>query len=797
MSIVLSPLPIIPTSYVTNYDGITIRIISDVISKSIFLEEQLPQFVRDDHPKFVEFMKSYHDWLNIQGNIDNSIQKFKHQLDIDTASEQYGDVLHKEFLSIIPKDLVADRSQILKYAKQFYRAKGSEKSFKLFFRMLYDAKVEFYYPRTDILKASDGKWIQNKSLRVVESRSTSNKQEFFNKVVTGKTSGASAFVDRVISLRTKSFVAKELFLNIYSITGKFLPGEEITTSDGAKATISPVISKIEFKNDSNTNRLKTGFGYSVGDSFFIDYGSENKAKVEVASVNADGSVRRFSIKDFGIGCPLEIDSVDVDYRISDKLSEYAVSHLSNTFTYAYADGYAIVDISNFDTYDDAVVAEEFFQPNTFVKLQGVDDLSQTRELLFVIENITSYDSATGHKILNLSLKFDDFEGSHVIPETLAIQKITSISGIGAQVKVSAGALCEYPGYYLGNYGQLSEGKFLQDNLFYQQFSYVLYSNVSLDAYKSNLNSILHPISMKLFAGFRDPTNVSAKVRSNKNSSFKRKFDKFSRPHLLPHNSPVGAIENTNFRTEDSQYAPVSMKTKARVFVKLRKDYTQLSSSNLGPSYSSIFRDRFKYLPTKDTPSIFELSNNSESSPTKIFTTPPNSLPTANSSVDWLDSFDDSDSNISYNTGTANGYWNGSSTKDNALYWGTQSTTVGRYANIQIHHFATTVPRSLDGFGVPDVAIFKNGNILHDNLDYIVQESPYDNSYFGKMWKVKLLCYVDPEDVFTISFKDRRGKIVIQNVSPEGKVVSVPREVGVKSPCSKINMMPEAIITKGV
>jgi len=796
----LSPASIPSRLSIANYDGVLVRKTRDVVSNSVFLDSQLPEFVRDDHPKFVEFMKSYYDWLSIKGNVDYATRKFKDELDIDTASEKYEDVLHKEFLSIIPKDLKTHKNQVLKYARQFYRAKGVEKSFKLFFRMLYDASVEFYYPRKDILKASDGKWIQNKSLRVIEDITRRGKQNFINKVITGQSSKATAFVDRTVSVRSRSSVSKELFLNIYSITGKFLPNEIVTTEDGASARISPVISKIEFVNDNN-KRSQTGTGYEVGDNFLIDYGAGNKAKIKVASITEGGAIRRFSIKDFSVECP-DGNIYDIDYRTSDKEFKYFVSPSKANIQYKIEGVDVDVAMTNFKNQEDLELTNKFFVEGSFVKIKGKDDVNNSRDLLFVIESVQSY----GDSVVNLALKFDKFEGDTTLPSSMIIERIESISGKGAKIKVSSGALCEYPGYYLGNYGQLSEGKYIQDNLFYQQFSYVLYSNTSLDTYRESLLSILHPLGMKIFAGFRDPTNVSAKIRTNRNSSFRRRFDKFSRPKFLPYNSNVGRPSaDESYRFEDLQYAPVSMKTKARVFVKLHKENMDTLSSVLGPSNRSIFRDRFKYLPTKDTPSIFELSNNSESSPTKIFTTPPNSLPTANSSVDWLDSFDDSEINISYNTGTANGYWNGSSTKDNKLYWGTPGQTVDRYANMQIYHFLSTIPKSLDGFGVPDFVMYKSnamGNtILLDNRDYVIQFGPNEElKYLGKKWKITLKDSVQFEsgDQILVAFKDQYGKIVVHKQEfPDDRVIWLPRTVRIKAPRTKINIVPEAIITRGV
>ena len=50
--------------------------------------------------------------------------------------------------------------------KQIYSAKGTEASYRLLFRLLYDKEIYIKYPSQQMLKVSDGKWIQNKTIFV-------------------------------------------------------------------------------------------------------------------------------------------------------------------------------------------------------------------------------------------------------------------------------------------------------------------------------------------------------------------------------------------------------------------------------------------------------------------------------------------------------------------------------------------------------------------------------------------------------------------------------------------------------
>jgi hypothetical protein len=86
--------------------------------------------------------------------------------DIDTTFDEYVEHFKNQYLLDFPENFAVDKNTgipveektLIKYIKQFYQAKGTEKTFEFLFRILYDTNVEFYYPKVDILKASDGKW---------------------------------------------------------------------------------------------------------------------------------------------------------------------------------------------------------------------------------------------------------------------------------------------------------------------------------------------------------------------------------------------------------------------------------------------------------------------------------------------------------------------------------------------------------------------------------------------------------------------------------------------------------------
>lgn len=255
------------------------------------ITSQFPAFVSEDHPRFIEFMEAYYRWMESNGETLHEARRLPQNQDIDTASDEYVEHFFNEFLSIIPRNIVADKATVLKNIKQFYGAKGTEKSFKFLFRILFNADSYLYYPKDDILRTSDGKWIQNKTLRLTNV--VGDVKKFRAQKIRGTTNNSSAFVERLYGINFGDYSAHELVLNRASITGKFLPGETVVSEDGTvQATISPIPETVRV--------VQPGANYKVGDKFKVDYIGKG-AIIRVAEVDKNGGITRFYIQEYGIG----------------------------------------------------------------------------------------------------------------------------------------------------------------------------------------------------------------------------------------------------------------------------------------------------------------------------------------------------------------------------------------------------------------------------------------------------------------------------------------------------------------
>lgn len=320
-----SPHNDVPSILKDPLSGGSISITSSIPGTNAFVESQFPSFVSEDHPKFVEFIEQYYRWMESKGRPLYDSKALKSLADIDTTDADYEEHLFNEFLSILPRTIVADKTTVLKHAKQFYRARGTEKSFQFLFRILFNSTSYNYYPKTDILKVSDGKWVQNKTIRVLDV--TGDVKNFRAKRIVGKINNTSAFVERVYGINFGSYAGYELVLNTSSITGKFSPDEVIVAADDSvSAVLTPIPEKIVV--------IRGGKNYKVGDRFPIEHVGSG-AVVRVANVDSSGSITKLYIEEYGVG-----------YNVKNAPSRYYLTN--NTHT-------QYVNDTQFDNEDTAVI----------------------------------------------------------------------------------------------------------------------------------------------------------------------------------------------------------------------------------------------------------------------------------------------------------------------------------------------------------------------------------------------------------------------------------------------------------
>ena len=180
---------------------------------------------------------AYGSVTSVTRNPVNALKLFTSLIDPSQTSEGVLEFFKKEFYPNIRKSSTTDLRKFIQHLKDFYRSKGSENSFRTLFRILYGQEnVDFYFPKTDLLKVSDGKWSQDVVVQLIyDARYLS----FNGLTITGVSSGSTAFVSNVTDRKLGTIPIIELVLT--NTSGTFTLGETITATTAAGTVISATI----------------------------------------------------------------------------------------------------------------------------------------------------------------------------------------------------------------------------------------------------------------------------------------------------------------------------------------------------------------------------------------------------------------------------------------------------------------------------------------------------------------------------------------------------------------------------
>jgi hypothetical protein len=137
--------------------------VSTVVSK------QAPEFVREEHAQFIKFLEAYYEWMELPGNAGFTMRNIESAKDIDKTVDDFVQYFQKELMVAIPEYVLTDKRMFAQRIHDLYRAKGTQQSYELLFRILYNEPAEIYYPKVDLLRSSDGKYDKRTVIKVIEN----------------------------------------------------------------------------------------------------------------------------------------------------------------------------------------------------------------------------------------------------------------------------------------------------------------------------------------------------------------------------------------------------------------------------------------------------------------------------------------------------------------------------------------------------------------------------------------------------------------------------------------------------
>jgi hypothetical protein len=232
-----------------------------------------------------------------RANPVENIQQLLNYSDPDHTISDFLNQMKEEFLNTIPRDTddAVSTRKLIKNIKSLYRAKGTAKAHKAFFRILFNETAEVYTPTDDMLRVSDGSWNIQTFIRCTQTALQSVYNPIF---LTGQTitqandpadadvNEATAIVENILKFQEGSTEIIEIILNTETITGTFVNGAEVTGISNVDeditigVTVSQALSTAVITNNGNT--------LTVGDEATLTGGAGAGARVQIQDISGAG-----------------------------------------------------------------------------------------------------------------------------------------------------------------------------------------------------------------------------------------------------------------------------------------------------------------------------------------------------------------------------------------------------------------------------------------------------------------------------------------------------------------------------
>jgi len=531
---------------------------------STLIESQVPGYLLEEGPNLVAFLKAYYEWMETTGQVTDASKNHLNNRDIDSTDlEKFYEYFRREVLVDFPKEVLADKRLVAKRIKDLYRAKGSAAAYNLLFRILYDQNVSIYKPNENILRASDGRWTQDTIVRL-GAPFAGDLENAIGEIVTGASSGATGKVLKVLTVFESGVEVKQLRLT--EVSGSFIDLEQVTTVNGDSGivvnNIGP-LSQVTFGTASSQG----GTGHQPGDIVNLTSASGTGATGVVDATTNE--VVTFNITDGGSGYTVgnTIVTVSGGSPKGGLTGQVTVTAISNTETiFAYTDtigGLSNTAIGYGPTYssNSGVISSNLASSNSSTslgsalgtkslqagKISAISVTTGNYELsslpnVDAVDNAISplelSDGAGGIKGRNAvitpsyiagsitALSVTDGGSSYNTIDSVTVSNQTRTASDATGNPIVSGVISEL-GSYKGTKGFLSWDQRLQDNYYYQEFSYVLKSDIAFKTYSRIVNEVIHPAGTKMFGqidfyntvdltGLDVETNVSSDLIGGKN-----------------------------------------------------------------------------------------------------------------------------------------------------------------------------------------------------------------------------------------------------------------------------------------
>lgn len=400
------------------------------------------------------------------------------------------------------------RRFLVKNSKDFYTSRGTEGSFRYLFRTVFNKEMQIYYPQEDLLKSSDNTYISLNSLHVSPvSEFDLETFNFKNNYIVGEYSGATALVYDYFLIDRNNKMTLQLFLETSTMLGKFVYNENLKFLNDND----------EYQNLGNVNYSLIDVNvleestekFKLGERFFLD---RNFKRIGYHEISSDSKFEYIELEveklESGEIYDIEIVESGIGYNVGDEI----IFDHSDTYIKS-------IPYRNIKAYVSEV---DLCGYNSIKKIKIVCSGKGVISLPKIISiGKRKYDEKKRHnaKLKLLSRNVGKAKSIRIVNSGINYnfnkKKVDLNNDSVNDLELFFGTTFEKSFSFSNNNGFLSDTKVLQDSDYYQNFSYIIRTDVSPKDYRSLVDELVHPAGTRFFSEYLIVNKVDAKIKVNR------------------------------------------------------------------------------------------------------------------------------------------------------------------------------------------------------------------------------------------------------------------------------------------
>ena len=437
------------------------------------VKNQIPDFIKSEYPNFVLFIEKYYEWLD--SIFSNSIEDITSLLNTPESYEKYF-YQYLDTYNIFKKPIIFDKKYI-QYITHLYLAKGTIDSVKYLIKAIYGYDTQIVTPNDQVLIASNGKWEQFAFINV---------KKIFGTIPDNFT---SFFIDYGLEEKEIEVLKYEIdgeYIRLYyNIHDNFIQENVVNVyikeriyQDFGDPIINTLYTGIIEKTPSYFEIVNGGKGWQTGQVIILEGTTKNTIS-RVEKVDSEGTILALKIVEYGFG------HSENEFLI---ISPYPAAPNQNDYEYSFS----ITSSDPISIHHELTINDQLLG----IYDRSIGYFSGINRNSYFLEN---YTGGYGESPYNASIVFVNRSAtpSYEQSDTIGITYNEWLeSRAFLQLKYSDHAVLK--GYYKDDNGQISnEFIRLQDNYYYQKYSYEISSEIYYDKYDNVVNYI-HPSGLKRF-----------------------------------------------------------------------------------------------------------------------------------------------------------------------------------------------------------------------------------------------------------------------------------------------------------